>query len=237
MTSKPFQNDYRSANKQFIAPIPIPDATPEQRKEVGDRARELQDLHTRRRDLITKLDTRLSSDQTEDLRPKPGPDWIWAKVGTKTSFLKHPDLPEGLNKTQVKTWSKNRHEEALAEHLDTLDVLLQPGVPLRVDNSTDEITLHINDRPALVLYDKPDTPFLAAQWRHTLRDKNVTEAYNGKKLLNDLLKLKTTLDDTLKTRILTLDHEITDLDQVIAENEHEMNDIVSGLYGVDCSRF
>jgi hypothetical protein len=49
------------------------------------------------------------------------------------------------------------------------------------------------------LYDKPDTPFIAAQWLHTLRDKNVTEVSNGKKLLNDLLKLKTTPDDTLKT--------------------------------------
>ncbi len=237
LTSKPFQNDYRSANKQFIAPIPIPDATPEQRKYIGDRARELQDLHTRRRDLIDKLDSRLNSDQTEDLGPKPGPDWIWAKVGSKTSFLKHPDLPKNLNKTQIKAWSKARHEEALAERLDTLDVLLQPGVPLRIDNTDDEITLHINDRPALTLYDKPDTPFLAAQWRHTLRDKNVTEAYNGKKLLNDLLKLKTTKDDTLKTRILALDHEITDLDQVMADKEREMNEIVSGLYGVDSHQF
>ena len=45
--SKPFQNDYRSANKQFIAPLPIPEATPKQITEVGDRAKELQQLHTR----------------------------------------------------------------------------------------------------------------------------------------------------------------------------------------------
>ncbi|MEX2305271.1 MAG: hypothetical protein WD595_03670, partial [Waddliaceae bacterium] len=235
LTSKPFQNDYRSANKQFIAPIPIPDATPEQRKEVGDRAQELQELHTRRRDLVDKLDARLNSDQTEDLKPKPKPDWIWAKVGTKTSFLNHPDLPEGLNKTQTKAWSKARHEAALTEQLDILDILLEPGATLRIDNSEDEITLHINDRNALTLYDKPDTPFIAAQWHHTLRDKNVTEAYNGKKLLNDLLKLKTTPDHTLKTRILDLDREIRDLDQVIATKEQEMNEIVAELYGVDTS--
>ncbi|MEX2491446.1 MAG: TaqI-like C-terminal specificity domain-containing protein, partial [Nitrospirales bacterium] len=233
LTSKPFQNDYRAANKQFIAPIPIPDATPEQRKDVGDRAQELQELHTRRRDLVDKLDARLNSDQTEDLKPKPKPDWIWAKVGTKTSFLNHPDLPEGLNKTQTKAWSKARHEAALTEQLDILDILLEPGATLRIDNSEDEITLHINDRNALTLYDKPDTPFIAAQWHHTLRDKNVTEAYNGKKLLNDLLKLKTTPDHTLKTRILDLDREIRDLDQVITTKEHEMNEIVTGLYGVD----
>ncbi len=76
-----------------------------------------------------------------------------------------------------------------------------------------------------------------AQWRHTLRDTNVAEPYTGKKLLNDLLKLKTTQDHNLKTRILSLDHEITALDQVIAAKEREMNNLVAGLCGVDSHQF
>jgi len=198
----------------------------------GDLAKELQNLHTQRRDLVDALDVRLNSPQTEPLRPKPAANWIWAQVGTKTSFLDHLDLPRGLNRTQAKAWSKTRHEDNLAEQLDTLDVLLQPGATLRVDNTEDQITLHINDRPALTLYDKPDTPFLAAQWRHTLRPRNVTQAYNGKKLLNDLLNLKQTQDPGLKSKILNLDHQITELDQVITAKEEEMNEIVAGLYGV-----
>jgi len=232
-TARPKDNGYFEANKQFIAPIPIPDATEEQKQEVGERAKELQKLHTQRRDLVDKLDARLNSDQTKEMKPKPKPDWIWAKVGTKTSFKEDPDLPEGLNKTQAKAWSKARHEERLDEKLDILDILLEPGVILRINNTEDEITLHISDRKALTLFDKPDTPFIASQWRHTLRDKNVTEAYNGKKLLRDLLKLKTTPDDALKSRILELDQDIRNLDQVIAEKEREMNEIVAGLYGVD----
>ncbi|MCC5850930.1 MAG: hypothetical protein JJU29_22810 [Verrucomicrobia bacterium] len=115
-------------------------------------------------------------------------------------------------------------------------MLLQPGATLRVENTGDQITLHINDRPALTLFDKPDTPFLAAQWRHTLRNRNVTQAYNGKKLLNDLLNLKQTQDPGLKSKILHLDQQITELDQVIEAKEREMNEIVAGLYGVDaCS--
>ncbi len=237
LTSKPFQNDYRSANKQFIAPIPIPDASPEERKQVGDLAKDLQTLHTQRRDLVDALDARLNGSQTEDLKPKPGPDWIWAAVGTKTSFQDHSEQPKGLNKTQAKAWSKAKHEELLSEQLDTLDVLLQPGASLKVENTDDQIILHINDRPAITLYDKPDTPFLAAQWRHTLRPRNVTEAYNGKKLLNDLLNLKQTQDQGLKSKILHLDQQITDLDQVIENKENEMNAIVAGLYGVDFHQF
>ena len=40
--SKPFQNDYRSANKQFIAPLPVPNASGESRAEVASRSRLLQ---------------------------------------------------------------------------------------------------------------------------------------------------------------------------------------------------
>lgn len=166
-------------------------------------------------------------------KPKSGPDWIWAAVGTKTSFQDHPEQPKGLNKTQTKAWSKAKHEERLTEQLDTLDVLLQPGANLKVENTQDKIILHINDRPTITLYDKPDTPFIAAQWRHTLRPRNVTEAYNGKKLLNDLLNLKQTQDQGLKTKILQLDQQITGLDQTIEEKEREMNGIVAGLYGVE----
>ncbi|MCC5845266.1 MAG: Eco57I restriction-modification methylase domain-containing protein [Verrucomicrobia bacterium] len=231
--ARPKANGFFDIEKQFLEEIPIPDASPEQRQQVGDLAKELQDLHTQRRDLVDALDIRLNSPQTEPLRPKPAANWIWAQVGTKTSFLDHPDLPKGLNKTQIKAWSKARHEDNLAEQLDTLDVLLQPGATLRVYNTEDQITLHINDRPVLTLYDKPDTPFLAAQWRHTLRPRNVTQAYNGKKLLNDLLNLKQTQDQGLKSKILNLDNQITDLDQVITAKEAEMNEIVAGLYGLD----
>ena len=63
-TSKPFQNDYRSANKQFIAPLPIPTASASDRVEVARLAKELQRLHTLRRELISRCDIRLSSDQT-----------------------------------------------------------------------------------------------------------------------------------------------------------------------------
>ena len=48
-----------------------------------------------------------------------------------------------------------------------------------------------------------------------------------------IIKLKTTPDDSLKSRILELDQKIQELDQVIAEKEQEMNLIVAELYGVD----
>ena len=58
--SKPFQNDYRSANRQFIAPLPIPNASAEARADAATRAQRLQQRWTERRNLLREADDRLS---------------------------------------------------------------------------------------------------------------------------------------------------------------------------------
>jgi hypothetical protein len=228
--ARPKEGGYFEANKQFIAPLPIPDASPEQRMEVGTRARELQELHTLRRDTIAKLDQRLHSAQTSPVSPAPKEDWLWPAIGTPATWKQSPAAPAGLSARDLTAWAKQQHAAALQERLDTLDALLQPGVTLTVTNTDDELALHIGGREALRLYDKPDTPFLAAQWRHALRDLNVTESFNATRLLKLLLTLRTTTEEPLKARILTLDHEITTLDQTLATKEAELNAIIYQLY-------
>jgi hypothetical protein len=232
--ARPKSGGFFDIEKQFIAPLPIPDATPEQRADIGHRARELQELHTLRRDTIAKLDQRLHSAQTTPVSPAPKEDWLWSDIGTAATWKQSPAAPAGLSARELTAWAKSRHAMALQDRCDTLDAMLQPGSSLMVTNTNtnDELALHIAGREALRLYDKPDTPFLAAQWRHALRDLNVTEAFDGKKLLKLLLTLRTTTEPPLKTRILALDQEITQLDQTIAERESALNAITYQLYGL-----
>ena len=61
---------------------------------------------------------------------------------------------------------------------------------------------------------------------------NVTEAFDAKRLLKLLFTLRTTTETTLRDRILTLDAEITTLDQTIANRETELNTIIYRLYGL-----
>jgi hypothetical protein len=231
-TSKPFQNDYRSANKQFIAPLPIPDATPEQRMEIGTRARELQEIHTQRRDTIAKLHQRLHSTQTAPFTPEPKPDWLWSNVGTPASWKNATSAPAGLSARDLTAWAKQQHQDALQQKLDTLDALLQPGATISITNTDDEIMLSISGREALHLFDKPQTEWIAAQWRHALRDQNVTEAFDSKKLLKQLLTQRTTNEEPLRQRVLQLDQQITALDALIAQKESELNAIIYNLYGL-----
>ena len=50
--SKPFRGDYKSANRQFIAPLPVPKASKNQQKIVAEIAERLQQYHTQRRNLL-----------------------------------------------------------------------------------------------------------------------------------------------------------------------------------------
>jgi hypothetical protein len=129
-------------------------------------------------------------------------------------------------------FSGTRSQLVRLDTLDALDALLQPGATLTVTNTEDELALHLSGREALRLYDKPYTAFIAAQWRHALRDLNITESFNAPRLLKLLLTLRTTNEQTLRDRILILDSEITTLDQTIAIKEAELNAIICRLYGL-----
>ena len=235
--ARPKSGGFFDIEKQFIAPLPIPDATPEQRLEIGTRARELQELHTQRRDTIAKLDQRLYSAQTAPLTPELKPDWLWSDVGTPASWKQSPNAPAGLSARDLTAWAKQQHLNALQQKLDTLDALLQPGATIAITNTDDEIVLTISGREALHLYDKPQTEWIAAQWRHALRDQNVTEAFDAKKLLKPLFTQRTTAEEPLRQRILHLDQQITQLDQTIAHKECELDHLAYELYGLTQEEF
>ncbi|MEY4569159.1 MAG: hypothetical protein RLZZ398_598 [Verrucomicrobiota bacterium] len=227
-TAKDKEGGYYEANKQFIAPLPIPDASPEQRMKIGTRARELQELHTLRRDTIAKLDQRLHSAQTTPITLQP--DRLWSDIGTPATWKESPEAPAGLQGRALIAWAKERHAKALQQRLETLDALLQPGVAITVTNTEDELALHIGGREVLRHYDRLHLPFTAAQWRHALRNVNITEAFNATRLLKLLLTLRTTTEDTLRDRILALDQEITTLDQTLATKESALNALIYQLY-------
>lgn len=199
-TSKPFQNDYRSANKQFIAPLPIPESTGEEKSEVAGKAKELQRLHTHRRDLIAKFAKRQASEQTEADQRKE--TWLCADAAVRV--------------VKYATWDK----------------LLRPGAKFVVEHTADELRIKIDGTTALELFDVPETPFIAAQWRQALRNINVTESFDARKLVKMLLNLRKSSQSEIKERLIQIDLEIQQTETAIAVAEQAMNALVYRLYGL-----
>ena len=225
--SRPKEGGYFEANKQFIAPLPIPDATPEERRQVAESAKKLQELHTARRDQIEKFDRRLNSAQTVD--DTKAETWLWADLHSVDHWKKN--APANLTAARERTaWAKACYQQRLTDHLTELDARLKPGATLVVSNTDDEIRLAINGATALELFDKPDTPLLAAQWCHALRGVRVTEAFDGKRLVKFLLTLRAIPDANLAASLLTIDRDLATLGQTIAAAETALNTLTYRLY-------
>jgi hypothetical protein len=80
LTSKPFRGEYRSANKQFIAPLPIPKTADQ--APVADLARRLADLHGQRLEAVARVHRRFVTDlpPRELLQASPLPPALPGKL-------------------------------------------------------------------------------------------------------------------------------------------------------------
>ena len=228
--ARPKANGYYDIETQFLAPLPIPNATDEEKAKVSEQAKCLQELHTKRRDLALKCGQRLMSSQTEP--DKRDENWLWADVGTIASWKKSPQVPEGLKGAPLTAWAKKMAAAKKQCHYEEWDARLHPGASITVEHADDELRLKIDEIQVLELFDEPDTPFIAAQWRLATRDLNITEKFTATRLAAKLLALRKTDHAALKERIVSLDAEITALDNRIAAAENAMNELVYGLYGL-----
>jgi hypothetical protein len=226
--ARPKANDFFDIDKQFIAPLPIPKATDAEKQAVADRAKHLQDLHTRRRDLMDKFDRRLQSPQM--VKNKRTVNWLWADIRTLAEWKQDLNIPKGLAGRALTAWAKEQYEKKLDTHLVELDAHLHAGALLVVENDDDELRLLINGNRVIELFDQPRNPFIAAQWRQIVRSTNITEAFDSKKLVTLLLDLRATDDDTLAAKLVEIDSNIQALDIEIATAETEINTLIYSLY-------
>ena len=80
--------------------------------------------------------------------------------------------------------------------------------------------------------DSTEAKFVAAQWRHALRDVNVTAAFDGKRLLKKLLELRKTENPAIVQQVIQLDRDILALDKEVEQAEAEINALIYCLYGL-----
>ena len=137
--SKPFQNDYRSANKQFIAPLPVPNASAEARANVAARARRLQQRWTHRRDLLQQADDRLSV----LARARHPARWLWPDLPNLPEMTER--APKGLRlATDRRKWAEERLDEMEAARVEALQAALDRGGRRQVRFERGELRLYVS---------------------------------------------------------------------------------------------
>jgi len=226
--SKPFRGSYLSANKQFIAPLPIAPASNEERAFVSTKARVLQAHHTARRDTLEKIARRLSTART---RNKPE-TWLFPELKSKRDLI--ADAPTRLDADKRREWAEQQYNFDLSARYNAISTRIIPGSSLSAAFKDGELSILVDGVPVIdhVFVDAVEGEFVLAQWKVIASTFAITEKTGGKKLANALRKLVVPDNPALVQQIIALEAELSDLEAKIEREEAEMNTVVNNLYGL-----
>jgi len=224
--AKPFRGDYRSANKQFIAPLPIPDAPPEQRAEVARRARDLQTRWTRRRDLLAGCEARLSV----LARARHNERWLWPDLQPVAEI--QAGAPAGLKMAgERRDWARARFDEAVAVRCEALQAGLDGGGRLEVAFHDGELKLFAGGQVLLdrIYLDEAKGRLAEAWWRWLLLSQTWREA---DKLAAQLRRPPADAALPAAAQFIDKVAELAGETAAIEQGETEMNALLFDLYAL-----
>ena len=141
LTSKPFRGDYRSANKQFIAPLPIPNVKPKDQKPVAGIARKLADLHGKRLEAFAKVRRRIIVDLSPPALVQVSP--LPRKLSRKLERFAEIPIAEALKelgkfaKRKLGTSERGKWDSYLTKESNAI---------ARISRRIEDLTGELNDR-------------------------------------------------------------------------------------------
>ena len=228
--AKPKDGGWFEANKQFVAPLPIPEGDVEIMQSVAERAERIQTLHTRRHNILEGIDRRRS---VLRLRNRPE-SWLFPELQSLEDL--EAKAPHALNSEQRQSWAQQRYDEELIGRCERLGTRLSPGVELSAELVGGELRFLIDGVVAVdrVFVDDEERTFIAAQWKVLAATMSVTASSNGKKLSTSLRRLAVATDNPAAVRqMIELERKLGEVETQIAEAESEINQLLYNLYELD----
>ncbi|MGH6835834.1 MAG: hypothetical protein ACREC9_09875 [Methylocella sp.] len=169
---------FYEANRQFIAPLPIPNASPEQASEIARRARNLQSAHTLRRDKLAALAKRM---ETIRRCSKPEP-WLFPDLTSKRDF--EAEAPSTLDADGRRAWAAKQYGDALEALHEAIGQRLNSGAVLDAAFADGELSFSIEGVTVIdrIFESEAEGTFILAQWKVLATTFSITERTAGKKL-------------------------------------------------------
>jgi Eco57I restriction-modification methylase len=222
---KPKDGGWFEANKQFIAPLPIPHADKKQQAEIGKRARDLHKAWTKRRDVMAEAKDRLST---------------LARATYKARFL-WPDLPDhDMLKRQapkamkltmeINKWVKEKFEELEEARIETLQGFLDAGLPLTTDFSKGELSMTSEGRAVFnkIYLDVKDGKLAEVYWRFLI----LGQPKDAKSFARDLARIPSGPETPAARQFVQRVDALIDATTKIRAMETAMNGMLYDLYNL-----
>lgn len=224
--SKPFRGDFLSANKQFIAPIPIPKVSSNEMKGVAKRARALQEAHTAIRDKILAFTKRTSEMPTKTRAES----FLFPSILPARERL--DKTPKALDAAEALDWAKHEYKQEIDSRMAAINARLsgEPMLEALLDNG--ELKFLIDGISVIdkVFVDEDEGPLILAQWKAVGSTIRITGKDPAKRLCAALRKLVVTTNEAQIKQIIKLQKEVSALEASIAVQERELNEFTYQLY-------
>jgi hypothetical protein len=224
-SSAPKSGGFFEANKQFIAPLPIPHAPIADKRWIGTQALELTTLHGRFRQLIWDIEHRLEVCDNE----KRSEDWLLSGVGSIEDWKRRaPEMGARL-RTQ---WAKEKRSRQLSDELASLQMRLSSPTQLRPHLANGELSIESNGVVVIdhVFVSADEGAFLLAQWKLSLWDLASGAAPIASKVVDLLRNVKLSGNTVLKAQVVEMTEQAFTVRNRIDTVEQELNDRIAELY-------
>ncbi len=223
--AKPKDGGWFEANKQFIAPLPIPHATPAQQKAIGKMARALQEKWTERRDLLHEAEGRLSVLPRATYKPK----FLWPELPELTDLKKQ--AAKKLMPHEQTEFAHKLLDEEIAKSLEFLRGFLNRRAEMQAVFAKGELMLVTEDTKILskiYLDDAKQGKLLEKYWNYLIlkRPKDAT------RFAKDLGSFPSGMETPAAKQFMgRVDALLTDTLK-LRDLEQEMNEALYELYGL-----
>ena len=225
--TKPFRGDYKSANKQFIAPLPIPKGTRTDRAGVTAVAKRLQTQSTQRLDLRAQLEDRLASAARNTLPLERLLPNVRGVADIESA------IPKAVKLADRKNWvdaERSVDEEAAYARIDGM---IRPDSALSAALVAGKLSFLIDEQEAARLFvDDAEAALVAAQWACIALDFAVSGRGDGKRLIDRLRKIATSAEPAVAAQIIAIGAELAILSQALRGDEAQLHEITCRMFAL-----
>jgi hypothetical protein len=225
--SKPFRGGYKSANKQFISPLPIPRAARADKAGLSALAQLMQERATRRVDLQQQMEERLAATSRTplplerlliDVRPIP-------EIEAET--------PKSVPAPRRKAWVDEQRRADEEASLAQIDAVVHPASEADVRIGGGKLSFLVDDQEVARLFVSSDEEALAeAQWRAAAVAFDPTGKDNAKRLVERLRRIALTADRAVTEQIIAIGKELARVSDVLREDEEQLHELTCYLFNL-----
>jgi hypothetical protein len=223
---KPKMGGYFEANRQFIAPLPVPKASLEDEATVSAMARTLQSGWTRRRELTTAASERLSV----LARVRHGERWLWPDLPRLGDV--EDQAPRALRAASERhAWAEAELAKEVAARREALEARIGHAQRFVVEFATGELRLLADGASVVsrIYLDEAAGVLTRAYWRWLMLSHAAPEPAA---LVRELMRPPTETDAPAAAQFVRLVEELADIDGRLAVAEKQINDRLYELYGL-----